>query len=136
MIRFASLVAVVLALPAIGRAADPKDWPSYNGGAAGWRFNAGETASAGRPSAGSKKSGASRPKGPTSRSASSTPRRWLSTAGLFRHRHKPTFYKLAPDGKLKWSYMLAALAAGELDDRDRPVPKEGMSATGFMAPHW
>ena len=44
MARLASLVAVLLAFPAMGIGADPKDWPSYNGGAAGWRYNAGETA--------------------------------------------------------------------------------------------
>ena len=41
MSRFASLVAVLLALPAPSFAADPKDWASYNGSPAGWRLQRG-----------------------------------------------------------------------------------------------
>ena len=37
---------------------------------------------------------------------------------------QPTFYKLAPDGKLKWSYTLAARAAGGLE-LDRTGTAEG-----------
>ena len=35
-------ITLILGVPAAG--ADPKDWPTYNGDAAGWRFSAGETA--------------------------------------------------------------------------------------------
>jgi hypothetical protein len=43
MIRVPLLAVAFLALPTVALGADPKDWPSYNGGAAGWRCNAGET---------------------------------------------------------------------------------------------
>ena len=41
MIRFPLLAAVFITLPAVSLGADPKDWPSYNAGPEGWRYNRG-----------------------------------------------------------------------------------------------
>ena len=132
MIRFASLVAVLLALPAIGRAADPKDWPSYNGGAAAGDSTRARPRSVRTPSAGSKRNARFPAKGSDLKIGvvHATP---VVVAGevYFGTVTKPTFFKLAPNGQLKWSYTLAARAAGGLElDRTGRVPKEADEAPG------
>src|SRR5262252_9851075 len=133
MIRFASLVAVVLSLPAEGRAADPKDWPSYNGDPAGWRFNAGETA-LGKTTVGKLEEKWRFPAKDADRKIGVVHATPVVVDGhvYFGTVTKPTFYKLSPDGKLKWSYPLTERPApGGLDlDRSARAPKEADQAPG------
>src|SRR4051812_28266433 len=100
------LAALAIALaPAVAAAQDdPKDWPSYNRDVAGWRFNRGETAlspaNAGRleekwrfPAKGS---------GREIGVIHATP---VVVDGhvYFGTASYPEFFKLAPDGTVKWS---------------------------------
>ncbi|MCI0705315.1 MAG: PQQ-binding-like beta-propeller repeat protein [Planctomycetia bacterium] len=112
MIRLSLLVAIFFALPAASVAADPKDWPSYNGNAAGWRYNSGETA-LGKANA---EKLVEKWRFPATGSdlkigvVHATP---VVVEGCvyFGTVNQPTFYKLSPDGKLKWSYTLTARLA-------------------------
>ena len=69
--------------------------------------------SAGTMPAGSRRSGGSPPRARARRSGSSTPRpsSWTATSTSARPRD-PTFYKLTPDGKVRWSYRNPARADG------------------------
>lgn len=107
MIRFYLLLVVSLSIAAVSRGGDPKDWPSYNGTVAGWRYNTGETSL-------------------TSTNVEKLEVKWRfpsdaaeETVGTvhatpvvvegcvyFGTVTRPTFYKLSPDGKLRWSYRL------------------------------
>jgi outer membrane protein assembly factor BamB len=121
MTRIASLAAALLALPAAVLGADPKDWPSYNGGAAGWRFNSAETALAPRtvdklvekwrfPAAGDdRKIGA----------VHATP---VVVDGhvYFGTVTDPAFFALDPDGKLNWSYQLAPKPGSKSGVKEEP----------------
>lgn len=118
------LVVTLLALPTTACATDPQDWPDYNGGPAGWRYNAGETllskATVGKlvvkwrfPAKDSNlKIGA----------VHATP---VIVDGevYFGTATQPTFYALTPDGKLKWSYRLPVRETPKGLD----VPKEEQS---------
>src|SRR5690242_15231135 len=100
------MAIVWLAMLAPGaRGADPADWPMYNHDPAGWRFNAAETtlgpANVGRlvekwrfPAADSKE---------TIGVVHATP---TVVAGevYFGTATFPAFYKLGPDGRLRWVY--------------------------------
>ncbi|HSQ56921.1 MAG TPA: PQQ-binding-like beta-propeller repeat protein, partial [Gemmata sp.] len=122
MTRHLGLLAVVLAAPATTRGADPKDWPSYNGAANGWRFNASEKMlgpkNVGRleekwrfPAKGSDlKIGA----------VQATP---IVVEGhvYFGTVNKPAVYALTPDGRLKWSYTLPTRTSGGGLTYDRSV---------------
>ena len=113
MTRFASLVAVLLALPGVALGADPKDWPCYNGGAAGWRHNAGETA-LGKDTAGKLVEKWRFPANDRRKIGvvHATP---VVVAGhvYFGTVTDPTFFALDPDGKLNWSYRLAQRPKGK-----------------------
>ena len=110
MTRFAiaPLVAVFLALPAMSLGADPKDWPSYNGGAAGWRHNAGETALQ-RGNVGKLVEKWRFPAADDDRKIGVVHATPVVVQGhvYFGTVTDPTFFALKPDGKLNWSYQLA-----------------------------
>jgi polyvinyl alcohol dehydrogenase (cytochrome) len=114
MIRFASLVAVFLAFPAAGLGADPKDWPSYNGDAAGWRHNAGETA-LGKTNVGKLEEKWRFPAAGADLTIGVVHATPVVVDGhvYFGTVTRPTFYKLSPDGKLKWSYPLTVRPAAK-----------------------
>src|SRR5262245_59757044 len=109
MTRFSSLVAAMLALPAVGLADDPKDWPSYNGGAAGWRHNSGETA-LGAENAGKLVEKWRFPAVGDDRKIGVVHATPVVVDGYvyFGTVTQPAFYALHPNGKLKWSYQIAA----------------------------
>src|SRR5207253_8547705 len=98
----------------------PKDWPTYNATAEGWRHSRGEVAlgkaTVGRleekwrfPAKGSDlKIGA----------VHATPA-VVDGCVYFGTVTQPTFYALAPDGTLKWSYALPGRAAGGQLELDR-----------------
>jgi polyvinyl alcohol dehydrogenase (cytochrome) len=106
------IVALVLALGTPATAADPKDWSTYNGTAAGWRFNAGET-SLDKATVGKLEEKWRFPAKDSELrigSVHATPA-VLDGHVYFGTVTQPTFYALAPDGKLKWSYALPVRAA-------------------------
>lgn len=112
------LGVLVLLLSGVAQA---QDWPSYNGDATGSRHNARESAI-------------------SAANASELTEKWryptkgsTDTIGVvhatpvvvegsvyFGTVTKPTFYKLTPSGKLKWSYTLPPRAKGTLDTREPP----------------
>lgn len=125
MLRLTLLAAALVAVPQSLSAADPKDWPSYNGAADGSRHNRGETAlgpaTVGRleekwrfPARGSDQ---------TIGSVHGTP---VVVGGCvyFGTVNRPTVYALNPDGTLKWSYPLPArevVGGLKLDRSNRPA---------------
>src|SRR5262245_25473432 len=125
MIRVALLVVALFALPRSLAAADPKDWPTYNAVAEGSRHNRGEVAlgpaTVGRleekwrfPAKGSNL---------TIGSVHGTPV-VVDGCVYFGTVNRPTFYALAPDGTLKWSYPLPTREAPDglkLDRSGRPA---------------
>jgi polyvinyl alcohol dehydrogenase (cytochrome) len=100
--------------------AQSKDWPTYNGNFAGWRYNAGETALDRTNVGGLVEKWRFPAKGADERigAVHATP---VVVEGCvyFGTATQPTFYKLGPDGKLKWSYPLSPRAAGAGLDIDR-----------------
>src|SRR5215467_11703357 len=126
MIRFASLVAVLgFAFPAAVRADDKKDWPSYNGGVAGWRYNAGETA-LGKTTVGKLEEKWRFPAKDADLKIGVVHATPVVVDGhvYFGTVTQPTFYKLSPDGKLKWSYKLPVRTTGAKLDIDRGKGKD------------
>ena len=132
MTRFAathSVCAVLLALAGQAGAADPKDWPTYNCDAAGSRHNAAETAlspaTVGQleekwrfPAKGSdRKIGV----------VHATPV-VVDGSVYFGTLTEPTFYKLAPDGQLKWSYPLPRRPEPEPKKEKKAVVAERLNA--------
>jgi outer membrane protein assembly factor BamB len=124
----ALLAASHAALPRGQGPSANKDWPTYNGDVAGWRYNRGETAidqtNAGRleekwrfPANGSDvQIGV----------IHATP---IVVDGYvyFGTATNPTFYKLSPDGKVRWSYRNSARGAGSAGSAARPGdPKRAM----------
>jgi glucose dehydrogenase len=113
MRRVLALLAVLFAIPAASRAADPKDWPSYNGTANGWRFNAGEKAVGPENVGQLEEKWRFPPKGSDLKigAVQATP---VVVDGhvYFGTVNRPAFYALTPDGKLKWSYRLPTRTAG------------------------
>jgi polyvinyl alcohol dehydrogenase (cytochrome) len=108
------VLAVVLGAGAAQAQDDPKDWPTYNRDVRGTRHNAGETAlgpsNAGRleekwrfPAKGS---------GQEIGVVHATP---VVVGGdvYFGTATDPTFYRLAPNGTLRWSYRNPAHASGK-----------------------
>src|SRR5687768_3959452 len=94
MNRLGVMLALPLLLPGAARA---QDWPSYNGGAAGWRHNAGET-TIGTANAGElveKWRFPARDSADTIGVVHGTP---VAVGGYvyFGTVNKPAFYKLAP----------------------------------------
>jgi polyvinyl alcohol dehydrogenase (cytochrome) len=120
MRRTLALLAAVLALPATSRAADPKDWPSYNGTANGWRYSAGETAISAANADKLEEKWRFPAKGSDLKigAVQGTPV-VLDGHVYFGTVNKPAFYALAPDGKLKWSYRLPVRTAGGALEWDR-----------------
>ncbi|HJZ59885.1 MAG TPA: PQQ-binding-like beta-propeller repeat protein, partial [Gemmataceae bacterium] len=112
MIRSLILFAVFLALPAASLGADPKDWPTYNANAEGWRFNRGEVA-LGKANAGRLEEKWRFPTRGSDLKIGSVHATPIVVDGCvyFGTATQPTFYKLAPDGTLKWSYPLPARVA-------------------------
>lgn len=107
---------VVLAVPTSALAVGPKDWPTYNATPDGWRLNRGEDAlgkaNAARlvetwrfPAKGSPQ---------TIGAVHATP---VVADGCvyFGTVNEPTFYALAPDGSLKWSFPLPKRSVAGLD---------------------
>jgi outer membrane protein assembly factor BamB len=94
-------------------AIDAKDWAMYNCDVLGWRHNAGETALSKANVARLEEKWRFPPKGADFDIGviHATP---VVVAGYvyFGTVNKPTFYKLSPDGKVKWSFRL-----NEKDDR-------------------
>src|SRR5581483_3119836 len=139
MLRLPLLAAAVCALPTVALGADPKDWPSYNGGAAGWRFNAGETTlgPANVDKLEEKWRFPARDSDLKIGSVHATP---VVVDGevYFGTVTQPTFYKLAPDGTLRWKYLLPVrVAGGKLDidrtGKDAKGPKEVDEAVGVFS---
>jgi glucose dehydrogenase len=127
MIRLPLLVAIVLALPAAGFASDPKDWPSYNGDAAGSRHNAGETA-LGKANVGKLEEKWRFPATGSDLKIGVVHGTPVVVGGhvYFGTVTQPTIYKLSPDGKLKWLYPLAARPVA----KGTTVAKEAEQAPG------
>ena len=113
-----------------GVAVDAKDWPMYNCDVLGWRHNAGETALSKADVARLEEKWRFPPKGADFEIGviHATP---VVVNGYvyFGTVNKAAFYKLTPDGKVKWSFRL-----NEKDDRVNR-PRLG-SSTVSMAPHW
>ncbi len=127
--RFGRLLAGVVALFAVPgqavRGADSADWPTYNHDAAGWRFNSAEKtlspANAGKlvekwrfPAAASKE---------TIGVVHATP---TVVAGevFFGTATFPAFYKLGPDGTLRWVYRNPARKAALPPTDGAPVTEK------------
>lgn len=108
MTHIASIVAVLIAIPAAVRGADPKDWPSYNGGATGWRLNSGETA-LGKDTAGKLVEKWRFPAAGDDRKIGVVHATPVVVDGhvYFGTVTDPTFFALKPNGALNWSYRLA-----------------------------
>jgi polyvinyl alcohol dehydrogenase (cytochrome) len=125
MVRLSPLFAVIcLSIPSTSRAADPKDWPSYNGDAAGSRHNIGETALSKLSVGKLEEKWRFPPKGADLKigPVHATP---VVVDGhvYFGTVTKATFYCLKPDGKLKWSYTLPARPTGkETDTKEEQSP--------------
>ncbi len=126
MLRLSLVAALLLAAPLASRAADPKDWSSYNGTAAGWRFNAGETA-LGKDNAGKLIEKWRFPAKDSDTKIGAVHATPVVVDGCvyFGTVTQPTFYKLGPDGKLKWSYKLPTRPAAKLNiDRGKGKDKD------------
>jgi outer membrane protein assembly factor BamB len=97
----------------VGLAADAKDWPIYNCNVLGWRHNVGETALDKANVARLQEKWRFPAKGADFEIGviHATP---VVVSGYvyFGSVNKPAFYKLTPDGKVKWSFRL-----NEKDDR-------------------
>lgn len=127
-------LVLLLALP-LTVAAQTKDWPTYNATAQGWRFNAGETALApgnvGQlverwrfPAVGAKE---------TIGTVQATP---VVVNGhvYFGTATQPAFYKLAPDGTVKWSFALPKRPVPASLDIDRTAREiREIEGTGVLA---
>ena len=103
---------------------DAKDWPMYNRDLAGSRYNPGETA-IGRANAGQLVEKWRFPAKGSERAdrGRSTPRRRVVDGYVyFGTATDPTFYKLAPDGKLCWSYRNPTRARAERPRRSGRRP--------------
>src|SRR4051812_10141183 len=112
MLRSALLVAALVALPAQLAAADPKDWPTYNAAADGSRHNRGETALSPATVGKLEEKWRFPAKGSDLKIGSvHGPPAVVDGEVYFGTVTKPTFYALAPDGTLKWSYELPARVA-------------------------
>jgi outer membrane protein assembly factor BamB len=110
--------ACLLVIPTTVVSADAKDWPTYNGDGAGSRHNTAETA-LGKTTVGKLTEKWRFPaKGSEKRIGvvHATP---VIVAGsvYFGTVTQPTFYRLAPDGTLKWSYECAARSAERVPGR-------------------
>ena len=114
------LVLLVLLEPARAVAADPHDWSSYNGNAAGWRYNAAETTLSAANVARLEELWRFPAKGSNQNvgAVHATP---VVVDGevYFGTVTEPTFYKLGRDGTLKWSYPLRTRSTGSQLDIDR-----------------
>lgn len=120
MTRAPLLAVLSLLAPAAAARADDRDWPSYNGGPAGWRYNAGESA-LGKATVGKlqeKWRFPAKGSGLKIGAVHATPA-VVGGEVYFGTATKPAFYKLAPDGTLKWSYPLAERPGGGTPDFDR-----------------
>ncbi len=119
-----STLALVLAVvsPAVTRAQDvAKDWPTYNADVLGWRCNAGERA-IGVANAGTleeKRRFPARGSGLEIGVIHATPA-VVDGYVYFGTATDPTFYKLAPDGTLRWSYRNPARAPKGVRVEDQP----------------
>ena len=95
------------------RGVDAKDWPTYNCDVLGWRHNAGETALSRANVGRLEEKWRFPPKGADFEigviHATSVV---VNGCVYFGTVNKATFYKLTPDGKVKWSFPL-----NEKDDR-------------------
>jgi polyvinyl alcohol dehydrogenase (cytochrome) len=121
-----ALPAVVLCAalaPASARAqADAKDWPMYNRDVLGTRHNGGETA-IGKGKVGSL---AEKWRFPAKGSGQeigvihATPVVVNGYVYFGTATHDPTFYKLTPDGKVRWSYRNPAFGGGTAQPVARP----------------
>jgi glucose dehydrogenase len=107
MIRSPVVVGLLFSVPVAAPAADPKDWPSYNGGPAGWRHNAGETA-LGKANAAKLEVKWRFPASDDDRRIGAVHATPVVVDGhvFFGTVTDPTFFALFPDGKLNWSYRL------------------------------
>src|SRR5579864_1754036 len=96
-----------------GVAADAKDWPTYNCDVLGWRHNAGETALSKAEVVRLEEKWRFPPKEADFEIGviHATPA-VVNGYAYFGTVNKAAFYKLAPDGKVKWSFHLT-----EKDDR-------------------
>jgi outer membrane protein assembly factor BamB len=104
MLRLPVLVVALVAPPAGGVAAEPKDWPTYNANAEGWRHNRGEVA-LGKTTIGRLEEKWRFPaKGSDLKigTVHATPA-VVDGCVYFGTATRPAFYALAPDGTLKWS---------------------------------
>ena len=115
----------------VGLAVDAKDWPTYNGDVLGWRHNAGETALSRANVARLEEKWRFPPKGADFEIGviHATP---VVVNGYvyFGTVNKAAFYKLTPDGKVKWSFRL-----NEKDDRVN-MAEAGDRTTVSIAPPW
>src|SRR5262249_50892111 len=86
-------------------AADAKDWPMYNGDVLGWRHNAGETALSKANVARLEEKWRFPPKGADFEigAVHATPA-VVNGYVYFGTVTRPAFYKLTPDGKVKWCF--------------------------------
>lgn len=135
MIRAPLVALLFLVLPEAGFAAD-KDWPSYNGGPAGWRYNAGETA-LGKTTVGRLEEKWRFPAKGSDRKIGSVHATPAVVDGevYFGTVTKPAFYKLGPDGRMKWEYQLTERAGGGALDIDRSgkIAKELNQTAGVFS---
>ncbi|HEY8506105.1 MAG TPA: PQQ-binding-like beta-propeller repeat protein, partial [Gemmataceae bacterium] len=103
----AALVLFGTNLPARGEPAprDPADWPTYNHGATGWRFNAAEKHLGPGNVGGLVEKWRFPPEGAREKigAVHMTPA-VVNGHVYFGTATDPTFYKLTPSGKLKWKY--------------------------------
>jgi polyvinyl alcohol dehydrogenase (cytochrome) len=115
-LMWALVLCAVLPASVARAQADPKDWPMYNHDVLGTRHNPGETA-IGRENAGrleEKWRFPARDSGQEIGVIHATP---IVVDGYvyFGTATDPTFYKLSPDGKVRWSYRRRAARGGGQD---------------------
>jgi glucose dehydrogenase len=126
------IVALHLPLATARAEGDDKDWPSYNGGLLGFRHNAGETAIS-RENA---RKLEEKWRFPAKDSAQeigvihATPVVVNGYVYFGTTTASPTFYKLTPDGKLRWSYRNPAYPRVAA----QPQPKDANGPTVHLDP--
>jgi polyvinyl alcohol dehydrogenase (cytochrome) len=112
--------ALCCALPPAARAADDaKDWPTYNHDVLGWRHNPGESA-VGKANAGKLEVKWRFPARGSKLQIGVIHATPAVVGGYvyFGTATDPTFYKLTPDGKVRWSYRNPALPRPEAPAKD------------------
>lgn len=133
MSRLGASLAFLVAIPTLGFAVGPKDWPTYNANPEGWRCNRGEEvlspATVGKLAA---KWRFPAKDSPLKIGAVHATPVVVDGCVYFGTVNQPTFYALAPDGSLQWSYPVPKRAVSGLDIDRSAKGKDAEEMAGVL----